>query len=187
MPDEKCDCEKCAEYQKYLAWKSKQPKRPTPERMGELLDDYERDKRQLAEALETEPIHTVMLREIAGLKCRPQMVTTYTKSYVSGEFGDISKPLEFVTLKARDVELANLPLREIVHMVDDLREEIERYRMEHKPDTRHRFVPNKKYPWFCRDCGYPPEHPVMHLPAAAGLDSENADVQPRPDKSSTDQ
>lgn len=105
---------------------------------------------------------------------KPRMATTYTKSYVSGEFGDTSKPLEFVTLKTGDVDLANLPLREIVHMVDDLREEIERYRMEHKPDTRHRFVPNKKFPWFCRDCGYPPEHPVMHLPAAASLDSENA-------------
>ena len=102
------------------------------------------------------------------------VATTYTKSYVSGEFGDTSKPLDYITLKAGDRELAMLPLREIAYMATDLREEIERYRMEHKPDTRHRFVPNKKYPWFCRDCGYPPEHPVTHLPAAANLDSENA-------------
>ena len=103
-----------------------------------------------------------------------RMATTYTKSYVAGEFGDTSKPLDYITLKAGQVELANLPLREIVHIADELREEIERYRMEHKPDTRHRFVPNKKYPWFCAHCGYPPENPVMHLPAGASLDSENA-------------
>jgi hypothetical protein len=102
-----------------------------------------------------------------------RIASTYTKSYVSSEFGDTSAPLECITLKAGDRELAMLPLREIVHMADELRDEIERYRMEHRPDTRHRFAPNKNYPWFCAHCGYPPEHPVIHLPADAGGASES--------------
>jgi hypothetical protein len=93
MKDEKCNCEKCDAYKKYLAWKAEQRNEPES----------------------------------------PPVATTYTKSYVSGEFGDTSKPLEYITLKAGDRELAVLPLREIVHMANELREEIERYRMEHKP------------------------------------------------------
>jgi CRISPR/Cas system-associated exonuclease Cas4 (RecB family) len=102
-------------------------------------------------------------------------VTTYTKSYLSGEFGATSKPLDYITLKAGDKEIAMLPLIYIVEMVDDLREEIERYRMDHSPHLRHRFAPDKKYPWFCAQCGYPPDHPVMHLPqdAARGGASES--------------
>ncbi|MBD9390170.1 hypothetical protein IB237_23495 [Agrobacterium sp. AGB01] len=33
-------------------------------------------------------------------------------------------------------------------------------------DNRHRFEPNKKYPWFCAICGYAPHEPLAHLPAA---------------------
>lgn len=102
----------------------------------------------------------------------PSEATTYTKSYVSAPFGTEGSPLEFITLKAGDVDVATLPLHQIVHIAEELREEIERYRSEHRPDTRHRFAPNKKYPWFCGHCGYPPEHPLMHLPEVA-LDSEN--------------
>jgi hypothetical protein len=32
-----------------------------------------------------------------------------------------------------------------------------------KPDNRHRFVPNKKFPWFCASCGYSPHEPLMHF------------------------
>lgn len=31
-------------------------------------------------------------------------------------------------------------------------------------DPRHKFQADKKYPWFCGQCGYPPEHDIMHLP-----------------------
>lgn len=27
----------------------------------------------------------------------------------------------------------------------------------------HEFNPHKKYPWFCRDCGYPPHDEVKHI------------------------
>lgn len=91
-------------------------------------------------------------------------VTTYTKSYVQAPFPDNTAPLEFITLKAGDTELAILPLHAIAAIADDLRTEIDRYRDKNKPDTRHTFAPNKKYPWFCAHCGYPPEHPIMHLP-----------------------
>lgn len=90
--------------------------------------------------------------------------TNYTKSYVSAEFGDTSKPLEFITLKVGDMELVNLPLDLIVGIADDLRAEIDRFREDHRPDTRHRFIADLKYPWFCGHCGYRAEHPVMHLP-----------------------
>lgn len=33
-------------------------------------------------------------------------------------------------------------------------------------DSRHRFEPNSKYPWFCAVCGYAPHEPLKHLPAA---------------------
>ncbi|WP_315127305.1 hypothetical protein [Comamonas antarctica] len=29
---------------------------------------------------------------------------------------------------------------------------------------RHDFRPNKKYPWFCADCGYAPHDELMHNP-----------------------
>ncbi len=32
-----------------------------------------------------------------------------------------------------------------------------------KPDTRHRYTPHKKYPWFC-ECGYPEHETLVHLP-----------------------
>lgn len=32
-----------------------------------------------------------------------------------------------------------------------------------KPDTRHHFTPNPKYPWFCT-CGYAEHEPLMHFP-----------------------
>jgi hypothetical protein len=128
----------------------------TYERMPQELPAHE----PLADARQSARLLATALSSLANLP----KVTTYTKSYVSAEFGDTSAPLEFITLQAGNVEIAQLPLREIVHIVDDLREEIERYRMEHKPDTRHRFKPNRKYPWFCAFCGYPPEHPIMHLP-----------------------
>jgi hypothetical protein len=121
MKDEKCNCEKCEGYEKYLAWKAKQTKQLDPERMGELLGDYERDKRQLAEALETDPIHAVMLREIADLKCRPQKVTTYTKSYVSAPFGTEDSPLEQVELKSGEREIAVIPVSLLREMFDELR------------------------------------------------------------------
>jgi hypothetical protein len=38
---------------------------------------------------------------------------------------------------------------------------------QEKPDSRHQFVPDKKYPWFCDHCGYPPYHPVMHKSPAS--------------------
>lgn len=28
---------------------------------------------------------------------------------------------------------------------------------------RHAYVPHKKYPWFCRDCGYPPHETLKHI------------------------
>jgi len=34
------------------------------------------------------------------------------------------------------------------------------------PDSRHRFVPDKKYPWFCGQCGYAPHEPLMHYQEA---------------------
>lgn len=34
---------------------------------------------------------------------------------------------------------------------------------ERKPGKNpHDFRPNKKYPWFCADCGYAPHDPLMH-------------------------
>lgn len=27
----------------------------------------------------------------------------------------------------------------------------------------HEYKPHKKYPWFCRDCGYPPQDEVKHV------------------------
>ncbi len=30
-------------------------------------------------------------------------------------------------------------------------------------DTRHRFVPARKYPWFCGVCGYAPHEALMHI------------------------
>jgi hypothetical protein len=33
-------------------------------------------------------------------------------------------------------------------------------------DTRHQFVPNKKYPWFCAHCGYAPHEPLKHVQPA---------------------
>jgi hypothetical protein len=182
MQTEKCTCEKCEGYQKYLAWKAKQPKQLDPERMGELLGDYERDKRHLAKELETDPIHDHMIREVVALKeeaanwrdehvrreaAEPTVASTYTKSYVSAPFGTEGSPLQLVTLKRGLEELAVIPASLIFEMFTELREDMERYRMDHKPDTRHRFAPNKKYPWFCAHCGYPPEHPVMHLPQDA--------------------
>lgn len=32
-----------------------------------------------------------------------------------------------------------------------------------KPDDRHRYEPNKKYPWFCT-CGYAEHETLVHLP-----------------------
>lgn len=129
MKDEKCNCEKCEGYQKYLAWKAKQPKMPDPERMGELLGDYERDKRQLAEALETDPIHAMMLREVGDLKREaelwrigsPPAATTYTKSYVSAPFGTEDSPLEQVELKSGEREIAVIPVSLLREMFDELR------------------------------------------------------------------
>jgi len=31
-------------------------------------------------------------------------------------------------------------------------------------EKRHKYEPNKKYPWFCKHCGYPDHNEVMHLP-----------------------
>lgn len=31
-------------------------------------------------------------------------------------------------------------------------------------ETRHEYKADEKYPWFCGKCGYPPDHPIMHLP-----------------------
>ena len=33
-----------------------------------------------------------------------------------------------------------------------------------KIERRHRYEPNKKYPWFCRHCGYAEHEEIMHLP-----------------------
>lgn len=33
------------------------------------------------------------------------------------------------------------------------------------PNRRHAFRPNKKYPWFCADCGYEPHDELMHTAA----------------------
>ena len=32
-----------------------------------------------------------------------------------------------------------------------------------KEQGLHKFKPNKKYPWFCAECGYEPHHPLKHL------------------------
>lgn len=32
-----------------------------------------------------------------------------------------------------------------------------------KPDNRHKYEPNKKYPWFCKHCGYAEHEKIMHL------------------------
>jgi ribosomal protein L37E len=29
-------------------------------------------------------------------------------------------------------------------------------------DTRHRYQPNRKYPWFCAECGYPEHERLKH-------------------------
>lgn len=31
------------------------------------------------------------------------------------------------------------------------------------PDTRHKYVPNRKYPWFCGKCGYAEHEKLKHL------------------------
>lgn len=31
------------------------------------------------------------------------------------------------------------------------------------PITPHEYNPHKKHPWFCRDCGYPPQDEVKHI------------------------
>jgi len=31
-------------------------------------------------------------------------------------------------------------------------------------ETRHKYVPNPKYPWFCKHCGYAEHEQIMHLP-----------------------
>lgn len=30
------------------------------------------------------------------------------------------------------------------------------------PDTRHSYTPNRKYPWFCAECGYPEHERLQH-------------------------
>ena len=30
--------------------------------------------------------------------------------------------------------------------------------------ARHKFVPHRKYPWFCGTCGYAPHEALKHLP-----------------------
>lgn len=31
-------------------------------------------------------------------------------------------------------------------------------------ETRHKYEPNPKYPWFCKHCGYAEHEQIMHLP-----------------------
>lgn len=30
-------------------------------------------------------------------------------------------------------------------------------------DTRHKFTPHRKWPWFCRECGYAPHEQLKHI------------------------
>lgn len=31
-------------------------------------------------------------------------------------------------------------------------------------EALHRYVPHPKWPWFCRDCGYPEHEVLKHIP-----------------------
>ena len=90
------------------------------QRLDELISGYVRDKKDLAAALETEPIHWEMVREIKSLKTG-LVADTYTKSYVSAPFGDVSAPLELVTLKRGMDDLAIIPAKLLREMFEELR------------------------------------------------------------------
>lgn len=35
----------------------------------------------------------------------------------------------------------------------------------------HRFTPDRKYPWFCAECGYAPHEPLKHIQESPALTS----------------
>jgi hypothetical protein len=41
---------------------------------------------------------------------------------------------------------------------------------------RHEYKPDRKYPWFCADCGYPPHETLKHLPAQGTSPREGRDA-----------
>lgn len=45
----------------------------------------------------------------------------------------------------------------------DVREYLNRAAASPSPSSPHEYKPHKKYPWFCRDCGYPPQDEVKHI------------------------
>ena len=58
--------------------------------------------------------------------------------------------------------------------------EASRYLMDYAPQRfepiRHAYVPHRKYPWFCGECGYPPHEELKHLPAQA-IETRRAETQ----------
>ena len=38
--------------------------------------------------------------------------------------------------------------------------------LEDKPDSRHKYTPHPKYPWFCT-CGYAEHETLVHLPTTS--------------------
>ena len=55
------------------------------------------------------------------------------------------------------------PGKEIASVAVDERGNLE-CTLRDKPDTRHVYRPNKKYPWFCECCGYAEHETLMHRP-----------------------
>jgi hypothetical protein len=40
--------------------------------------------------------------------------------------------------------------------------------------VKHHFVPHPKWPWFCKNCGYPPQEPLQHIQNAQGMSAGTA-------------
>ena len=48
---------------------------------------------------------------------------------------------------------------------DEMAEELEKTAYA-KVDKRHKYVPDRKFPWFCGKCGYAEHEALMHFPNA---------------------
>lgn len=60
------------------------------------------------------------------------------------------------------VSASGLDRIEIRQLADERREERELERHA----AHHQFAPHRKWPWFCKHCGYGPYEPLKHSPIA---------------------